>query len=89
MEGSLLIFGLQIKKIKEVLKIIYIHPLCTQKYVFYMRIMDTELDTFQKVTMAAQKELDASRRNLEFCRIWASLKEQRYKIGKLRLKNYY
>ena len=29
--------------------------------------------------MAGQKELDASRTDLEFCRIWASLKEQRYK----------
>ena len=32
--------------------------------------------------MVAQKELDASRANLEYCRIWASLKEQRFHVRK-------
>ena len=32
--------------------------------------------------MAAQKELDVSRVNLEDCRIWASLKEQRFLVRK-------
>ena len=36
-----IVFGEDIQ-LEEVMKIIYIHVLCTQKYIFYVRLMETE-----------------------------------------------
>ena len=38
--------------------------------------------TAEEVNKTVQKELDTSGTNLEYCRIWASLKEQRFHVRK-------
>ena len=38
--------------------------------------------TVQEVNKTVQKELDTSGTNLEYCRIWASSKEQRFLVRK-------